>query len=134
MKPVGQTKDGTFQFGLRKTFPQKHKEVWDFMFSKKGLLIWLGEIDLDQLEIKKEFVLSNGLSGKINTFKPYSHIRMVWKNKNWKNDAHLQVRIYPSKEKTVISFAHEKLKDHQQREEVKKHWNDIMDELSHAIS
>jgi len=82
LKPVGQTKDGTFQFGLRKTFPQNHKVVWDFMFSKEGLSIWLGEIDFENLEIKKEFTLSNGLSGKINTFKPYSHIRMIWKKKD----------------------------------------------------
>ena len=126
---VGQTKDGTFQFGLRKTFSQDYKVVWDFMFSNKGLSIWLGEIDFEKLEFKKEYILKNGLLIKINTFKPYSHIRMNWKKKDWGNLSNLQVRILPSKEKTVISFAHEKLKNNLQREEVKNHWNVVMENL-----
>ena len=58
---------------------------------------------------------------------------MIWRKKEWQNDTHLQVRIFPSKENTIISFAHERLINNQQREEVKKYWNEIMLELSNLI-
>ncbi len=43
-KTVGLTKDVGWKFGLRKTFPYSQEYLWDFMFSDKGLKIWLGEL------------------------------------------------------------------------------------------
>ena len=51
---VGKTKDVGFQFGIRKTFPVSTEKVWDFLFSKNGLKIWLGKLK-NELEIKKEY-------------------------------------------------------------------------------
>jgi len=45
------TKDIGFQFGIRKTFPVPKEKVWSFLFSKSGLITWLGEI----LEEMKEY-------------------------------------------------------------------------------
>lgn len=41
-KAVGLTKDAGWQFGLRKTFHFSQEYLWHFMFSNKGLKIWLG--------------------------------------------------------------------------------------------
>lgn len=132
-KDVGKSKDAGYMFGLRKTFPIALEEAWDFMFSDKGLQIWLGEISADEIEIGKAMDLSNGLLGRFTVFKPFSHIRMTWINNSWENSTRFQLRIIPSKQKTVISFCHEMLQDQAQRQEVKIYWNEVMEKLSKEI-
>ena len=39
VKMVGQTKDTGWQFGVRKSVSLNLNEVWDFMFSEKGIKI-----------------------------------------------------------------------------------------------
>lgn len=131
-KPVGLTKDVGWQFGLRKTFPYSQEYLWDFMFSNKGLKIWIGELKKG-LETKKTYSTREGIEGLVNVFKPYSHIRMDWKKKNWENMSTVQVRIIGSHEKSTISFHQEKLLDNDQREEMKAYWNKKMTEIAKVI-
>jgi uncharacterized protein YndB with AHSA1/START domain len=83
-KQTGKTKDVGFQFGIRKTIPIPTEKVWDFLFSKHGLKIWLGNLK-NELEIKKTFETDDGVTGLIRVFKPNSHIRLSWKPENWEN-------------------------------------------------
>ncbi len=80
-KQVGKTKDVGFQFRLQKTFPISEKKAWDFMFSDKGLKIWLGDLKND-LKLKEEYQTKNDIKGFVRVFKPNSHIRMNWKKKD----------------------------------------------------
>lgn len=121
-KRVGLTKDVGWQFGLRKTFQYSQEHLWDFLFSDKGLKIWLGELE-DELEIKQGFKTKEGIEGFIRVFKPYSHIRMKWKKQNWENTSTVQVRVMGDHEKATVSFHQEKLLDNDQREEMKLYWN-----------
>ena len=127
-KQVGQTKDVGFQFGLRKTFPISATEVWDFMFSGKGLDIWLGKLE-NELELKQPFVTKEGIEGLVRVWKPYSHIRVNWKKPDWENLSTVQVRVMGNDQKATISFHQEKLLDAAQREEVKAYWNGKMGEI-----
>jgi len=133
-KDPGWSKDAGFMFGLRKTFPITHEQAWDFMFSDKGLSIWLGKISGQDVEIGKELHLKDGLSGSFTIFKPFSHIRMSWNKQEWQNSSRLQLRIIPSKQKTVISFCHEMLMDQTQRQEMKMYWNQVMKQLTEEIN
>lgn len=132
-KPVGLTKDVGWQFGLRKTFPYSQKYLWDFMFSGKGLSIWLGELK-EELEIKTAYKTKDGIEGFVRVFTPYSHIRMNWKKKNWENISTVQVRVIGNQEKATISFHQEKLLDNNQREEMKLYWDKKMTEIKKAIT
>ena len=67
-KNIGQTKDSGWQFGLRKTFDLPQKDVWEFMFSDKGLNVWLGPVKGD-LETNKTFQTGEGLEGMIKLLK-----------------------------------------------------------------
>ncbi|MEM8999036.1 MAG: SRPBCC domain-containing protein [Bacteroidota bacterium] len=130
---VGKTKGVGFQFGLQKTFPVSEQHAWDFMFSDKGLGIWLGELKTD-LGPKKIYRTKDGVEGLVRVFKPGSHIRMNWKKKYWKNMSTVQVRVVEkSKNKTVISLHHEKLTDAKQRSEMKVYWNRKMDKITNEI-
>lgn len=132
-KIVGLTKDAGFQFGLRKTFPLSVEEVWDFMFSKKGISIWLGNMDISVLEKDTEYKTKEDVEGAVKVFKPYSHIRMRWKKKDWENISTLQVRVMPAGNKATISFHQEKMLTAAQREEMKAYWNGIMEELARKL-
>ena len=131
-KPIGKTKDTGCQFGIRKTYRLSSDDMWHFLFSEKGLRIWLGRID-GALELKKEFKTEKGVSGLVRVFKPNSHIRINWQKKNWTNISIVQLRVIGNKEKTTISFHQEKLVGSEQREEMKIYWNKVVHEISKEI-
>lgn len=129
---VGQTKDGGFQFGIRKTFSVSTEKVWNFLFSENGLKIWLGILK-SELEIKKAYETENGTKGLVLVFKPNSHIRLNWKRKNWENMSTIQIRVIGNQKKTTIAIHQEKLLNFEQRSEMKEHWNKIMKKIENEI-
>lgn len=132
-KQVGQTKDVGFQFGLRKTFPVSSEEMWNFLFSEKGLKIWLGKLKTE-FELKKHYETENGITGFVRVFNPYSHIRINWKKKDWNNLSTVQIRVLNNKEKSTFSIHQEKLLDAEQRAEMKEYWNVIMNKVTNELN
>lgn len=132
-KQIGKTKDVGFQFGIRKTFSVSTERVWDFLFSKNGVNIWLGKLK-SELEIKKEYETENGTKGLVRVFKPNSHIRLNWKPKNWGNMSTIQIRVIGNQEKTTIAIHQEKLLNSEQRAEMKEYWNEIMNEITDEMN
>lgn len=131
-KTAGLTRDTGWQFGIRKTFPRPQPFLWDFMFSDRGLRIWLGKLR-EKLEVRKTYVTAEGIEGKVNVLVPYSHIRMTWKMKAWENSTILQVRVMGNDDRGVISFHLEKLLSIHQREEMKVFWSKKISELESAV-
>ena len=132
-KVVWQTKDAGFQIGVRKTFAVPIETVWNFLFSEKGLSIWLGNTSLENFELGKSYKTKEEIEGKVNVFQPNSHIRLTWKPKHWTNASALQIRVIPSKEKTTISFHQDKLLDSKQRDEMKKYCDEVIKKIENAI-
>jgi len=132
-RAVGQTKNVGFEVGARRTFPISVAEVWDFLFSEKGLKIWLGEIDPDNLDIGQVFQTEEGLEGRIRVIKLHSHIRLNWKTKEWENNSTLQIRLIPGRTKTTISFHQEELLDSEQRKQMREYWNRVLDQFSYEF-
>ncbi|HHH50369.1 MAG TPA: ATPase [Saprospiraceae bacterium] len=130
---IGKTKDVGFQFGIRKTIPVSTEKVWDFLFSKKGLNIWLGKLNTE-LELKKEFETENEITGFVRVFNPNSHIRLNWKPKNWENISTVQIRVIGDENKTTIAIHQEKLLNSEQRNEMKKYWTTIMEKLTSEMN
>jgi len=131
-KQIGQTKDVGFQFGIRKTFAISSDEMWEFLLSRKGLEIWLGELETE-FDLQKEFKTKNGVNGFVRVFKPNSHIRINWQKKNWENLSTVQLRVIGKNEKTTVSFHQEKLLDSIQREEMKEYWNRVMNKITNKL-
>ncbi len=129
-KPVGQTKDTGFQFGIRKTFPVSLDRARQFLFSDDGLKIWLGNLISGSIEEKKQFKTADGTEGMVRVLKPLSHIRLTWKKKEWDNFSTLQIRVIGTKGKTTISFHQEKLLNSQQRIEVRFYWQKVMAKIA----
>ncbi len=116
-KKTGLTKDAGWQFGIRKSISLNKNEVWDFLFSEKGINLWLEGAD-------KEF----------STFKNYSHIRTKWKLNEWTNEASLQMRVLSNKNKTTIAFHIDKLLNESQREVTKAYWEQMINKLTEKLT
>jgi activator of HSP90 ATPase len=129
-KIIGQTKDAGFQIGVRKTFNVSIETAWNFLFSPRGISIWLGTLNVDNFELNKTYKFKEGIEGKVNTLKPYSHIRLNWKLKKWPNVSALQIRMIKAMDKTTISFHQDKLIDSKQRIEMKMHWDKVIEKIS----
>jgi uncharacterized protein YndB with AHSA1/START domain len=132
-KVVGQTKDAGFQIGVRKTVAVPIEAVWNFLFSEAGLSCWLGNISFENFELGKPYKTEEEIEGKVNVFKPGSHIRVTWKPKHWTNASNLQIRVIASKGKTTISFHQDKLLDSKQRDEMKKYWDTVMFKIENEL-
>ena len=74
-----------------------------------------------------------GIEGKVTIFKPYSHIRLTWKPKNWTTFSSLQIRVIDSKGKSTISFHQDKLLDSQQRAEMKIYWSKVIAKIGSEL-
>jgi hypothetical protein len=133
-KPPGKTKDAGYQFGIRKSFPVTNEQAWKFMFSRKGIHIWLGRPDTYSFQEGTRVRTAEGIEGTIKVFTIFSHIRMTWKKPEWNNFSRLQIRVIPGKGKTTISIHQEMLNGSAQRAEMKNYWSDIMGELSMSIT
>lgn len=133
-KTIGQTKNTGFQIGVRKTFAVSVETAWDFLFSEKGLAFWLGKIELESFSLDKPYKTKDGIEGKISTFNPFSNIRMTWKPTHWTNMSTVQIRVIEIKGKTTISFHQDKLIDSDQRNEMKKHWNNVLAKIGTELT
>ncbi|MBL6447781.1 SRPBCC domain-containing protein [Fulvivirga sp. 29W222] len=133
VKDIGLTKDVGYQFGKRRTFDLSVEDVWEFMFSKEGLRLWLGTLFGD-LELKQPFETQEGIRGELRVMKPFSHIRMSWAKEEWENTSTLQVRVLKAKYGATIVFHQEKLQDKTQRKEMKNYWDEVMENITEALS
>lgn len=132
-KVAGQTKDVGFIIGVRKTIPLPPEEVWDFLFSAKGLTLWLGKVNKPFTDAGQSYKTRDGIEGTMRVFTPYSHVRMGWKRPDWPNDTTLQVRVLNNKGKATISFHQEKLSGPEQRTEMKAYWERVLQNIITAL-
>ncbi|MCL1695055.1 SRPBCC domain-containing protein [Lysinibacillus sp. BPa_S21] len=132
-KIIGQTKTVGFQVGVRRIFPISQEEAWKLVTSQDGLNFWLGESTNIILEPGQKYITKFG-TGEIRVVKPLQQLRLTWQKIGCEKASTVQVRFIPSSNnKTTISFHQEKLSDENVREEMKKYWKKVLDELKERI-
>lgn len=120
VKPIG------FQLGVSKTFAVSYDDMWEFLLSENGISVWLGEINFDEFGVNKSYQTKQGIEGKLNVFKPDSHLRLAWKPKHWKKSSIIEIRITNSRGRARIVFHHTNLYEIEQRIEMKKYWDNVI--------
>lgn len=128
-KPIGLTKDVGFQFGVRRTINLDTEKTWDFLLSKEGLKIWLGEVNPASLVLREPFTVPGKAKCLISVLKPNSHLRMKWQPLMCDGNATLQLRVIPNNDRCTISFHLEHLNTVVQREKMKHHWTGVLSQL-----
>ena len=62
---IKNSKDLGFQVSVCKTFSVSIQTMWEFLLSETGINIWLGEINIDDFELQKQFATKAGIEGKL---------------------------------------------------------------------
>jgi uncharacterized protein YndB with AHSA1/START domain len=124
---VGQVADGTWQIGVRRTFPLSAEQLWHALLSPEGTSIWLG--GPLALEEGTEFTLENGTTGKVTVYRPGSHLRVRWQPAGWERASVVQIRVIAARTGTTVSFHQEQLPDAAARAAMKAHWEAVIEQL-----
>jgi uncharacterized protein YndB with AHSA1/START domain len=130
---VGETADSGFQMGAQKMIPVPKKKLWDFMTSKEGLKLWIGETNNFELKKGSTFETKTGTTGEIRSFKDEDKIRLTLTPKGMNHQTTLQVSLFcprNTRAKTNLRFHHEKLPSSKEREEMKRHWKKVLSEIA----
>jgi uncharacterized protein YndB with AHSA1/START domain len=107
---LGETADGTFQLGARKTIAVSPEVLWNEIRSA--------------LEFQPA---SHGASGEVTTLEEGSHLRMRWSEPGWESHSILQLRVESTAPgRSVLSVHHEKLPDAASRETLLERWKSVL--------
>jgi activator of HSP90 ATPase len=118
-----------FQYSIRKTFQVSVDTLWEFILSEQGISIWLGTMDMADFELNKSFKTSEGIEGKITTFKPDCHFRMSWKPPHWDKPSIVEVRITNYKGKASMVIHQTRFFEFEKREEMKIYWENVIEKM-----
>jgi uncharacterized protein YndB with AHSA1/START domain len=129
LRILGQTASAGFEIGVQKTLPITVEKAWELLTGRTGRRIWLGDVDEIKLERGEERKTREGSRIEIRSISRGKRIRMTWQPAHWSSPSTLQVSFVPKGKKTSVRFHQEKLVDVKQREEMRRHWQDVLSEL-----
>ncbi|NRS50602.1 SRPBCC domain-containing protein [Brevibacillus sp. HB2.2] len=134
-KIVGQTAATGFQVGVRRTMPITPEQAWAFLTSSEGAKLWLGDVANLTFSEGETFTSSDGISGQFRVVKPFRQFRLKWSMKDWEKPSTLQIRLISDKpDRTTISFHQENLDHMNTREQMKLHWEEVLNEIRQNVS
>lgn len=130
---IGQTKSVGFQIGVRRTFPITQEQAWALITTTEGVRTWLGEDTSVIFEPGRKYHSKTG-TGEIRIVKPLEQLRLTWQKEEWSKPSTVQIRILPKeRNKTTISFHQEHLSNQTVREEMKGHWESVLDLIKERV-
>jgi uncharacterized protein YndB with AHSA1/START domain len=127
--PVGKTQYQGWEIGVRRTLPFTARQLWEIVVTQPGLSFWFS--DDDDIVFYKGAVLetSQDTAAEVVGFKKGELVRLRWQPAGVDFPSILQVRVIPSGKNAVLAFHHERLQNNEQREDMKEHWTDVIDQF-----
>jgi uncharacterized protein YndB with AHSA1/START domain len=131
----GETADAGFEIGVQKTLPFPATKVWEFMTSKPGLKLWLGEVSDLTWKKGETYCATDGTNGEVRVIHPGKRLRITWKPERWKKASTIQLTCVSSGEgKASVRFHQENLPDAAAREEMRGRWKRSLEEVAGHLS
>jgi uncharacterized protein YndB with AHSA1/START domain len=129
----GETADIGVQVGVRVTLAAPPATVWQALVSPAGKAQWLGS-DVADLAPGAPYETADGTRGEIRVVKPADRIRFTVRPPGAATASTAQIALAPSGEaKTAVTFHHEKLRDAEERETMRRHWRAVADRMKAMI-
>jgi len=130
---VEKNKDLGFQVSVRKTFSVSTETMWEFLLSQSGIEVWLGKINIDDLEIQKTFISDEGIEGKLTVFIPNCHLRLKWKPKHWQKFSTVELRVTNNKGRSSVVFHQTGFFEIEKIEEMRTYWKSIISNMNEEL-
>lgn len=125
---LGETADTGFQIGVRRTLPLAMDDAWRLLTSPEGVRTWLGDARGFALRKGATYTTPDGASGEMRVASD-RHLRVTWRPPGWARASTIQVRVIPAGARTTLSFHEEHLPGADEREERRRHFEAVLDEL-----
>ena len=134
---VGQTADAGFQIGVQKVIHKPAREIWAFLTSDAGLKIWLSPTaSLDHVRFEKgaAYELPDGTKGIMGPVHEAEKLRLQFTPAGRASKPPTTLQFYldcnrNTPNKTNLGFHQEKLASAAEREKMRKHWREVLEEL-----
>jgi uncharacterized protein YndB with AHSA1/START domain len=129
---LGETADAGFQVGVRTTVAAPLEAVWHALVSPTGKARWLLS-ETAELVPGAAYEAPDGTEGEIRVVKPLDRIRFTYRRPVAAAASTVQIALVRSGQaKTAITFHHEKLRDPDERELMRRHWKDVAERIKEA--
>jgi uncharacterized protein YndB with AHSA1/START domain len=130
---LGGTADAGFQVGVRITMAARIEAVWDALVSPAGKALWLGS-ETAELVPGATYEAPDGTGGEIRVVKPLDRIRFTHSRLGAAAASTVQIALVRSAEaKTAITYHHEKLRDLDERELMRRHWKAVAERIKEMV-
>lgn len=128
-KPVGLTDSQGWETGIRRTFAITPAAAWEMLFTQPVLGYWLDSSASLPFEKNDTCTNSSGITIRVTSVTTGKVIRMKWQEAPGTDASTLQIRVIPAKEKTVIAFHHEWLKNEKEKIKMNNYWKGVLDKI-----
>ncbi|HEY8960320.1 SRPBCC domain-containing protein [Chitinophaga sp.] len=128
-KPVGLTDSQGWETGIRRTLAINPADAWEMLFTQPVLGYWLDGSASLPFEKNDTYTTASGITIRVASVTTGKVIRMKWQEAPGTDSSTLQIRVIPAKEKTVIAFHHEWLKDEKERIKMNDYWKGVLDKI-----
>ena len=126
-------KDLGFQVSVRKTFSVSTETMWEFLLSQSGIEVWLGKINIDDLEMQKTFISDEVIEGNLTVFIPNCHLRLKWKPKHWQKLSTVELRVTNNKGRSSVVFHQTGFFEIEKIEEMRTYWKSIISNMHEEL-
>lgn len=129
------TLKGTFTTTATKSLTVSAKEIFDFMCSPAGQLLWLKPLYPVNIETNETFECEGGVFGEFRTVKSPKRLRFTWIDEDWLKKSVVQIHFYSKpKNKTMIVINHNDLPTMKSKTQLHQRWRTAVDSISEALS
>ena len=132
--PTGKTKDAGWQIGVSATVEHPIAEVWDLLTAPAGLAAWLGSCVPFDGANGETYRTSDGTSGELRSLHHQDRVRLTWQPPDWDHDTTVQIAVVAKgDQRTSVRFHQERLANADEREQQRRHWKQIADQLTNVL-
>lgn len=129
-RPVGLTQAAGYEIGVSRSFSCTREHAWQTLTGGRGLATWLGPVNGLEPTRGSTYETKDGTVGEVRSYRPLDRIRLTWRPPSWRYESTVQVALSPSGQKTVVRFHQERLSTPAEREQMRRHWRQVLDDLA----
>ncbi len=129
-KIEGRNEKGEYSLTAGKTLPVDAKILWKYLFSPKGLQVWLKPLSGFKLAKGAMYETEGGVFGEVRTFKSPERLRLTWQESDADRSTVVQVYVKQRPHgKSAIWVQHEKIPNGREKARLREHWKQVLEDL-----
>lgn len=128
------TLKGTFTTTATISLSVSAKEIFKFMTTPEGQLLWLKPLYPITLKSKETFECEGGVFGEFRTVSSPAKIRFTWIDEDWLKKSTVNIFLYSKpKKKTMIVINHNDLPTMKAKLQMHQRWRTAVDSIAEAL-